>query len=238
MINTIIGCGQAHVHRYHEVRGSRVDDGIPAFDNLAFSTLHAVHMNMIHSESIIGTGQFDALGDINVRSKLLVSVSTTHLRLGDIAQGKFTCYKSEYGLMLLTYTLLPANLGSGRTPRLVIRFVWKYRAAELGEGRTDRPQTDHISILVISAHSLLALSPQYHYRDKLTLEDISGRDLTYLNAKAGFAMEPRSSRTATTFCADRLYPPILTSCVTMHPETWPETAMSRRNDIAAMKDLL
>jgi len=182
MINTIIGCGQAHVHRYHEVRGSRVNDGIPAFDNLDFSTFHAVHMNMIHSESIIGTGQLDALGDINVRSKLLVSVSTTHLRLGDIAQGKFAGYKSQFDLILPTYTRLSANLGSGRTPRSVMRSVWKHRAAEWREGRIHRPQTDDISILVSLAHSLLAPSLKYHYRDKLTLEDISGWDLTYLNA--------------------------------------------------------
>lgn len=237
MINTIIGSGQAHVHRYHEVRGSRVDDGIPALDNLAFSTLHAVHMNMIHSESIIGTGQLDALGDIDVRSKLLVSVSTTHLRLGDIAQGKFAGYKSQFDLFLPTYTCLSANLGSGRTRRLAIRSAWKHRAAEWGEGRIHRPQTDDISILVFLAYSLFVLSPQYHYRDKLALEDISGRDLTYLNAKPGFAIGPRSSRAATTFCADRRYSPILTSCVTMHPETWPETTESMRNEVVATKDL-
>jgi hypothetical protein len=69
MINIVMGMARAHLGRYHEVRGSRVDDDSPISNHLASSTFHAVHSNMIHSEEIIGTGQPGTLGNIDVRPK-------------------------------------------------------------------------------------------------------------------------------------------------------------------------
>jgi hypothetical protein len=67
--------GHAHFRRYHKVRGSRIDDDISPCKNLAPSTFHAVHLNMIHSEEIIGTVQMDALGNVDVRARRSVFCS-------------------------------------------------------------------------------------------------------------------------------------------------------------------
>jgi hypothetical protein len=75
MINIVMGMARAHLGRYHEVRGSRVDDDSPISNHLASSTFHAVHSNMIHSKKIIGTVQMDALGNVDVRARRSVSHS-------------------------------------------------------------------------------------------------------------------------------------------------------------------
>jgi hypothetical protein len=99
------------MRRYHKVRGSRVDDDISPCNNLASSTLHAVHANMIHSEEIIGTVQVDALGNIDVKSDRLLFIPATHLRLGNITEGKLACYRSQYHPIPCTHFHQSANLG-------------------------------------------------------------------------------------------------------------------------------